>query len=143
MKLALQRKDIKKSLKELKENVNVVRNLLEPFSAATYAPTHRPTAQSHQRHHSEERRARKQIFDDFYEAFGNSFQCKCGAAHEVNLRLSDSLEVIFPVDTERAMSGQATTIRAVSEFQMRARALTIDSQVSNAPNDFEETDNAR
>jgi hypothetical protein len=139
MKLALQKKDIRKSLDQLRDDVQVVRNLLEPFSAPTYSPASRlqVTAHSHNRHRSEERRTRTQTFDDFYEAVCNSFQCSCGAAHEANLRLRDSLELIFPM-----ADGQAPPRLSLAgaDIHVRARALTIDSQATIARNEDVETD---
>jgi hypothetical protein len=143
MKLVLHKEEIKKSLAELKEHVNTLRILLEPCSAATYAPAQRMSAHDHQRSKSGEQRQRKRIFDDFYDVLCSSFHCNCGAAHEANLCLSDSLELVFPIElAERAMSGQIPP-GAISEFQMRARSLTMDSQATAFPIEADETDNAR
>jgi hypothetical protein len=134
MRLTLQKKEIKKNLEELRDNISMIEKMLQPYSGPTYAPTNRLLVphQAHQRHPSEERRARKQTFDDFYEAVCNSFQCRCGAAHEANLRLRDSLELIFPMDKDRALSGPTLTER---DHHGRARALTLESHISTSPVD--------
>lgn len=130
-KLSMQKDDIKKSLEYLQLHINQLRTLLEPYSSTVYSAGERPARPSHTRSPSDEGRAQNrkradaQYFNDLYEVLSDSFHCTCGT-HEANLRLSDSLEVFFPVDDEpRTMSEQINGLRT--------RSLTIDSQVTNIP----------
>lgn len=128
-KLSLQKDDIKKSLENLQLHINQLRTLLEPYSSTVYSASERQARPIHNRSSSDEekaqnrKRADAQYFNDLYEVLSDSFHCTCGT-HEASLRLSDSLEVFFPVDdSPRTMSEQINGLRA--------RSLTLDSQVTN------------
>lgn len=122
IKLAMQTTDVKKHLGELKDHVDGLRTVLESSSTSTIysgkaTPSPTPTRPTHQRTTSGEQR--KQYFNDFYQTLCQSFNCHCGRPHEASLRISDTLELVFPVDeASRTMS---------SELTMRARSLTLGS----------------
>ncbi|KAJ9143469.1 hypothetical protein NKR23_g6571 [Pleurostoma richardsiae] len=102
-KLGLQVLDIKKSLAKLKNQVNDVRKLLEPCSATTYAPSgDSQQNRDYARSGFGEKRHQKtdaQFFDAFYSVLRESFRCTCAIPHEASLRLSENLEILFPVET--------------------------------------------
>ena len=141
IKLSMQKEDIKKSLGLLDTHINRLRTLLEPYSSTVYSASHSQARPLHTRSVSDGERQQTskkndtRYFNDLYDVLCESFHCTCGH-HEANLRISDSLEVVFPVDdAPRTMSEQ---------LGLRARSLTLDSQVTNVPTLVDEVwDNSR
>jgi hypothetical protein len=137
VKLVIHKETINKKVESLKEHVNSLRMLLESCSTITYSSEKGQEYANHQRRASAEQKQRKldsQFFDDFYEALGQSFRCQCGVAHEANLRISDSLEIMFPVDKNDM---------ATSEIHARARSGTFDSVATAVTIEAEDMDSTK
>jgi hypothetical protein len=140
MKLFLQRDDIKKNMESLKQHVQELRTILEPVPMSTYSAEKTPERQpGHGRSDSGEQKRKidAQFFDDFYKVLDQSFRCQCEIPHECNLRISDSLQVMFPVEHG------GRSLSTGSEELARTRSLTIDSHVTALPTDLEEIDSSR
>jgi hypothetical protein len=147
MKLVLQKRATKKKLlQELRNLVNELRMLFEPWSAPTYTP--RPSRHVHGNHlqsQHKDRRQQMRAFDDFYDVLSKSFRCQCSVAHDANLRLSDSFEVVFPfeIDTQ-AISRETHAKEESSEFGIEGRqGSAIDDPKTLAPTGTTENDESR
>ena len=111
--------------------------LLESCSTTSYSTEQRNDDQGRHRHDSGDRNRRRQdaqFLNDFFEVLNLSYRCQCVDAHEANLRISDSLEIMFPVQEIN---------RKTSELSLLARSATINSQVIAVPTELEEIDVTR
>ncbi|ORY58057.1 uncharacterized protein BCR38DRAFT_353518 [Pseudomassariella vexata] len=136
LRLGLQNSEVKKNLAELKEHVSGLRTVLEASPNTTYVPQQKAALSPRPGHQRKTSGAlRKKVFDDFHEALRSSFNCQCGRPHEASLRISDTLELVFPDDhASRTMSVGAGA---------RPRSMTLGSQVSaTLHTDVEEVENS-
>jgi hypothetical protein len=117
---------IKTDINSLRNHIRQLQTMVEPLPSLQ-----RVVARSaHTRARTPaQRKTDAALFEEFYQVLSQSFRCQCSVLHEVNLGLSDSLEVAFSIN------------EVDSEFSnVTSGTATVGSQNTTASAEYEDSD---